>query len=196
MISSVTSMKQVALIASAALSLSTASAGVSTYSLDASKSEVSAKVSFFGLASKTARFPAMNGSIRLDPAAPRAIDLRVELDARKLTAPDETTLRRLKSEKFFWVERYPTVMFEGTSMVLAGDREGTVSGTITARGVTRETTLDVRFDRPVREIVGNAPVRIEAETKIDRRDFGMTSYGLIVGKTVKIRIDAHMVSSA
>lgn len=163
------------------------------YRLDSASSDVSAKVSFFGLASKTARFPAMQGSIALDPADRGKVDLRVNLDARKLQAPDDVTLKRLKGEKFFWVERYPTVSFHGTSMVLKDDRRGRVDGTITARGVTRPVVLDVTFDRPVSQFGDRRPVRIDATTEIDRRQFGMTSYRTIVGKTVKIRILANMV---
>ena len=64
---------------------------------------------------------------------------------------------------------------------------------MTARGVTRPLSLDVTFDRPFAQLNDGRPVTLDAEASIDRRDFGMTSYGLIVGKKVNIRIDARMV---
>ena len=47
------------------------------YTLDAAASNVSAKVPFFGLASKTARFPQMSGRIALSPERLDTIDLDV-----------------------------------------------------------------------------------------------------------------------
>jgi polyisoprenoid-binding protein YceI len=41
--------------------------------------------------------------------------------------------------------------------------------------------------------VGREPVQLTARTIINRRDFGMTSYGLVVGKNVKITIEARLV---
>src|ERR1043166_6144445 len=118
------------------------------YTIDPVGSDVSAKVAFFGLASKTAHFPQLSGGITLAPATPGAIDLTVTLDARALTAPDTVTLGRLKSAKFFWVDRYPTVAFHGTRLTLSGPSTGTVEGEITARGVTRPATLAVVFASP------------------------------------------------
>ena len=162
------------------------------YRLDPAQSNVSAKVAFFGLASKTAGFPAMTGSIRIDPDRPTAIDLRVDLDATKLTAPDKTTLHRLKGDKFFWVERYPTVSFRGTKLRMDNERKGRIDGTITARGVTQPVVLDVTFDRPLARINGHEAIMIDAQTTINRRDFGMKSYSLVVGKNVDIAIRARM----
>lgn len=163
------------------------------YTLDPAASEVSARVAFFGLSSKTARFPRMNGSIALDPLRAEAIELAIELDARALTAPDRVTLKRLKGEKFFWVERYPTVRFAGRRLALDGPAHGSVEGTITARGVTRPVTLAVTFSEPPAHASGRKPLTVTAETTIDRRAFGMTAYGLVVGRKVHIRVRAQMV---
>ena len=46
---------------------------------------------------------------------------------------------------------------------------------------------------PPGEATGRAPIALTATTTIDRRDFGMTAYPLIVGRKVKIRIRARMV---
>ena len=179
------------LIASTALVA--AAAGPShRYTIDPAHSDVSAKVAFFGIASKTAHFPKMSGGITLDPAHPESADLNVELDARALTAPDAVTLGRLKGAKFFWVERYPTVRFAGHGLRLSGDRSGTVPGEITARGVTRPATVAVTFAQSVSHPPAG-PIDLTARTTIDRKAFGMTAYGLIVGRKVAISIRARMV---
>ena len=63
------------------------------YQIDTARSDVSAKVGFFGIASKTARFPQMTGQIALAPERLDTIDLDVEIDARRLTAGVRVRLR-------------------------------------------------------------------------------------------------------
>ncbi|GAB4481610.1 MAG: YceI family protein [Erythrobacter tepidarius] len=162
------------------------------YILDAVASDVLARVPFFGLASKTARFPRMEGAVTIIPGAPEKAVIDVTFDASAIEAPDSVTLARLKGEKFFWVEKYPTIRFIGRSMKLVSATKGTVSGELTARGVTKPATLAVTFDSdPVRN--AGRPVNFTATTTIDRRQFGMKSYQLIVGNKVDITLRARMV---
>lgn len=163
------------------------------YQLDGPGSQVSAKVAFFGLASKTARFPQMSGRIALSPERLDTIDLDVELDARALTAGDKVTLARLRGKDFFDVERHPTVRFSGRKMQMTGPVTATVAGEVTARGVTRPATLAVTFRDPPAQANGRDPVQLTAQTTIDRREFGMTAYSAIVGRKVTITIRARMV---
>lgn len=166
------------------------------YRLDEARSHVAAKVAFLGLASKTAHFPRMKGRITLQPGRLDAIDLDVDLDARGLTAGDAVTLGRLRGPKFFDVERYPAIRFEGRRMAMTGPVSARVDGSITARGITRPAVLDVTFRQPPARATGREPVELSARTTIDRRAFGMTSYGLIVGRNVAITIDARMIPAS
>jgi polyisoprenoid-binding protein YceI len=162
------------------------------YTLDASASNVSAKVPFFGIASKTARFPQMQGAVTIVPGAPERAVIDVTFDATAIEAPDDLTLSRLRGEKFFWVEKYPTVHFVGRSLKLTSPTRGTVSGELTARGVTKPQTLTVTFDADPLTQVGQ-PVSFTGTTTIDRRQYGMKSYQLIVGNKVDIMLKARMV---
>ncbi|NBC88230.1 MAG: polyisoprenoid-binding protein, partial [Alphaproteobacteria bacterium] len=65
-------------------------------------------------------------------------------------------------------------------------------GVLTARGVSRPQTLTVTFDSPPGETVGK-PISFTGRTTIDRRDYGMKSYQLIVGNEVDIELRARMV---
>ena len=162
------------------------------YTLDASASNVSAKVPFFGLASKTAKFPRMQGAVTIVPGAPEKAVIDVTFDATAIEAPDAVTLARLRGERFFWVDKYPTIRFMGRALTLSSATRGTVSGELTARGVTRPATLAVTFDAdPVAQ--AGKPVSFTGTTTIDRREFGMKSYQLIVGNKVDITLKARMV---
>lgn len=164
-----------------------------SYVLDASASAVTAKVAIFGLASKTATFPSMVGKVTIVPDKPQEALIDVTIDTRALTAPDGATLRRLKGEKFFWVEKYPTVHFVGHRLEMTDATTGTVHGKLTARGVTRDEQLAVAFDIPPQTAAPGASVTLNGEMQIDRRDYGMTAYNFIVGRTVTIRLRARML---
>jgi polyisoprenoid-binding protein YceI len=162
------------------------------YTLDASASSVSAQVPFFGLASKTARFPRMQGAVTIVPGAPEKAVIDVTFDATAIEAPDSVTLSRLRGEKFFWVDKYPTIRFVGRSLKLTSATRGTVAGELTARGMTRPATLDVTFTAdPIAQ--AGKPVSFTGTTTIDRRQFGMKAYQLIVGNKVDITLKARMV---
>jgi polyisoprenoid-binding protein YceI len=176
----------------AALTLANTASVPQRYTLDASASNVSAKVPFFGLSSKTAVFPRMQGAVTIVPGAPEKAVIDVTFDATAIQAPDSVTLARLRGDKFFWVEKYPTVRFIGRSLKLSSATRGTVAGDLTARGVTRPATLDVTFTAdPVAQ--AGKPVSFTGTTTIDRRQFGMKSYQLLVGNKVDITLKARMV---
>jgi polyisoprenoid-binding protein YceI len=170
-----------------------ASSPIYRYALEEAGSNVRAKVSFFGLASKTAQFPRVSGRISLTPDDLNAIDLDVTVDARALVSSDTTTTGRLKGPKFFDVENHPIVRFAGRRMVMTGAQSATLAGEITARGVTRPAQLAVNFAQPPARANGREPITLTAQTTIDRREFGMTSYSVIVGRKVTITITARMV---
>lgn len=163
------------------------------YRLDAPGSQVSARVAYFGVGHKTVRFPVMRGALRLVPERTEAIDLDVELDARALDAGGKTDSDYLKGKAFFDVANHPVVRFSGNRMTMTGETTARVDGRITARGVTRPAVLTVTFAQPPARASGRDPIALTATTAINRRDFGMTSFGLIVGKTVKITIRARLV---
>jgi polyisoprenoid-binding protein YceI len=174
--------------------LTVAAAGpVYRYQLDSAGSAVNARVSFLGLGSKTAKFPAMRGSIRITPDRLDVIDLDVELDARAMTAGSKTDTQYLKGKAFFDVANHPMVRFSGQRMMMTGPNTARVEGQITARGVTRPAVLAVTFRDPPAKVTGRDPIMLTATTAINRKDFGMTAYSVIVGKKVVITITARLV---
>ncbi|XUU60590.1 YceI family protein [Erythrobacter sp. HA6-11] len=187
-----TSLRALFLALFAAVLIGASPAG-QVYSVDNTQSALNAKVGFLGLGRRTAGFPEVSGTVRLDKARPDTIDLDVTIDATALTAPDDLTLSRLKGEKFFWVEKYPQVRFVGREMKLTSQTSGTVDGELTARGVTQPVTLEVSFDRAPAELAPGQALTLSGTTRINRRAFGMTSYSLIVGKWVNIELRARLV---
>lgn len=163
------------------------------YRLDESNSLLTAKVPFFGLSSKTATFPKMRGTATIVGNDPSQAEIDVTFDATAITAPDTVTLNRLRGEKFFWVEEHPSIRFTGRSLTMTSATEGSMTGRLTARGVTRDQTLNVTFDRNPLTAGPDAPINFTATARIDRRNYGMRSFQLIVGNKVDIRLRARLM---
>ena len=180
----------------ATLLFGAAIAGATTsynFTIDAGASSVDAKVAFMGIGNRKALFPAVRGTVALTPDAMDRINLDVMIDATQLRADDSLTTNRLKGDAFFNVARYPTVRFQGTDLSMATQTSGIVRGNLTARGVTRPVTLNVSFSAPPSTTSLKEPIRLTGVTTINRKDFGMTAYSLIVGKKVTISIRTKLV---
>ena len=167
-------------------------ATVVRYKIEGSSSAV-AKVAFLGLASKSAKFDAISGRVSFTPTDMRTLDINVAIDASKLKAGDGVTLKRLKGQDFFWVEKYPTVTFVGKKLVMKTATTGTVSGDLTARGVTKPVSMAVTFSAAPAQAKGKERFTLTGQTTINRKDFGMTAYSGLVGKKVKISLNAKLV---
>ena len=163
------------------------------YRLDGPRSQVSAKVSYMAFGSKTARFPVMRGAIRIVPDHLEVIDLDVVLDAAQMTAGEKSDTAYLRGPDFFDVARFPVVSFSGHRMTMTSATTARIDGQITARGVTRPAALTATFRDPPAQTTGRDPIQLSATTAINRKDFGMNSYSLIIGKKVTITIEARLV---
>lgn len=185
------------LVAASLLCVSSLGSTASTYrfTLDPGSSSVDAKVAFMGIGNRKAMFPAMRGKVVLSPAQMDAIDLDVSIDATQLQADDGVTTSRLKGKDFFYVSKYPVVRFEGKELTMSSGTSGIVSGELTARGVTRPVNLNLTFSEAPSRTNGKEAIRLTGVTTINRRDFGMTAYSLIVGKKVTITIKTRLVPS-
>lgn len=177
-----------------ATSFSTAWAGSGyRFRVDAAASSVQAKVSFMGLGSQKAQFPISSGSISMASATTDKIALSVNINAKGLTSSSAETTKKLKGPDFFNVAKYPDIVFDGQRITMTSATTGTVSGNLTARGVTKPVNLAVTFSKAPASIGANEAVWLTGTTNINRKEFGMTAYSLIVGKTVKITINSKLV---
>lgn len=163
------------------------------FTLDPGSSSVDAKVAFMGVGNRKAYFPALRGNVVLSPAQMNHIDLDVSIDATQLKSDDNVTTGRLKGKDFFYVDKYPTVRFQGTQLAMTNSTSGVVRGELTARGVARPVALNVTFSSPPATANGREAIRLTGVTTINRRDFGMTAYSVVVGKKVSITIKARLL---
>lgn len=179
----------------AAVTLTASTDARNIYLVDTTSSTLSAKVPFLGLGRKTAFFSDVEGSIELDNLDPEYIKLDVVIDATSLEASDRLTSERLKGERFFWIEKHPKITYTGQRMEMVSPTQGRIEGELTARGVSKPVTLNITFENPPARLLEGEAIHMTGTAEINRYDYNMTSYRLIVGKYVMISLKALIVPS-
>ena len=144
------------------------------------------------------RFGKVSGSITLGAGSnvPSAVD--VVVDATSIDTREPQRDAHLSSADFLDVANYPTITFKGTTFA-GNDEAFRIGGDLTIHGVTRSVTLEGSVDGRTTDPWGNDRVAFSAQTKINRKDFGLTwnqaleTGGVLVGEDVHIELTVQAV---
>lgn len=124
-----------------------------------------------------------------------------KFDVKSINTRNEDRDNHLKSADFFDAEQFPAITFESTSIIKSDDGFDVI-GNLTIKDVTKEVTFETTFNGTGNNPWGQAVYGFEAETKINREDFGLTwntaleTGGVLVGKDVKIKVELELNPAA
>lgn len=169
-----------ALAALAAFAALPAMAAEETYVIDPVHSQPQWEAGHIGFSKQHGNFGKLAGRITLDRAAHTgAID--VVIDATSIRTYDSRLDAIVKGERFFNVEKFPTITFKSTEVAFDGDRLVRAEGDLTMLGVSRPVTLTVANLRCGEQAFNKKPMcGAEATTTIRRSEWGMTN-GVAIG---------------
>ena len=171
---------------------------VGTYALDVSHSSVNFSVRHLMVSKTKGRFTDFTGAVVI-AEDPLASSVEVEIQVASVDTRDETRDAHLRSPDFFDAETYPVITYRSTKVTPARKGTWTVEGDLTVHGTTVAVPLEVRFEGGAKDPWGGARIGFSARTELDRDAFGLTwnqaleTGGVLVGKQVKIDIDAEAV---
>jgi polyisoprenoid-binding protein YceI len=98
----------------------------------------------------------------------------------------------LRSADFLDVAKYPVISFQSTSVEKGRDRDTLrVTGNLTVKGVSKGLVLDVEETDYSRSPQGDEVAYFIAQTKIDRFDFGVRYARWLIGRTLKVTVQAQ-----
>jgi len=165
-----------------------------TWTIDPNHSQVGFTIRHF-FSKVPGIFQKFSGSIVYDQANPTASSVKVSIDAASINTQNDKRDNHLRSEDFFFVEKFPTLTFESTK-VTPGTESGKlkVEGNLTMRGVTKPVTLDATFLGAGPSMNGEQRSGFEAIAKVNRKDFGiiwnktLDQGGTMLGDDVDINI--------
>jgi polyisoprenoid-binding protein YceI len=151
-----------------------------SYVLDPAHARPTWEARHIGMALQRGSFDKIAGKITLDRAAKKGT-VDITIDANSIKPFDPRLDPLLRGEKFFNVEKFPTLEFKSDDVVFDGDRVVRVNGTFTMLGVTKPLTLQVADFKCGEQVFNKRPMcGADATGTIKRSEFGMTE-GLNVG---------------
>jgi polyisoprenoid-binding protein YceI len=162
----------------------TAEGEAGTYNFDRAHTFIGFRVRHMGLIDVPGYLRDFTGTINYDPNDPGKSS--VEFTA-KMTSIDTGVAGRdnhLRSADFFEVEKYPDLTFKSTKVEKKGDN-WVMTGDLTIKETTKSVTMPFNITGFIPANPRSGPrMGVIAETKIDRRDFGVTYGGNVPGTEI------------
>jgi polyisoprenoid-binding protein YceI len=183
------------------MATSAVSTSTRTFTIDKTHSEATFQVRHL-VTKVRGHFADFAGTIQFNDEAPDQSSVSFTIQAASIDTQTADRDAHLRSEDFFFVDKYPEITFVSSKITKKGDSDYDVRGTLTIRGVSREITLPVTFLGDAKDPWGNARVGFEAETTINRKDFGLVwnaaleTGGFLVGDDVKISLQIQAIAQA
>jgi len=164
------------------------------YTIDAGHSEVSFQVRHL-VTQVRGKFDEYQGTIDLDPAKLENSKVELRIKAASIDTDLADRDKHLRSEDFFFVDKFPEITFKSETIKATGKDTYDVTGKLTMRGVTKTVTLPVTFLGKVKDPWGNQKAGFATETTLNRKDYGiiwnaaLDNGGVVLGDDVKISIN-------
>lgn len=122
------------------------------------------------------RFKDFSGMIRYDDKDVTKSSVEFTAKVESVDTGVAPRDKHLRTADFFDVEKYPEMSFKSTSIERKGKNGYVLHGDLTLKGVTKPVALPFTITGAIKDQRGNTRFGVEAHTKINRRDFGIT-YG-------------------
>ena len=173
-----------------------------TWTIDPSHSVIGFTARHAMVAKVRGSFQEFDGTFTLDGANPAASTIAFTAQLASIDTGNNDRDNHLRSADFFDVENNKEMTFSSTSITLNGDDEATLVGDLTIKGVTKSVEIDVELNGISVDPFGNTRAGFEGETKISRKDFGLTwnvaleAGGVLVSDEIKVTLDISAIKSA
>ncbi len=164
-----------------------------SWTFDPAHSEVAFTVRHAGISKVRGTFRDVDAQLRVgEPIEDSVLEATVQMASIDTKNADRDG--HVRSADFFDVEKHPTMIFRSTSVAFEGE-EGTITGELTIKDVTRTVEFATEFNGVVVDAFGVTRGGFSAETTISRKDFGITwnaameAGGVLVSDKVAITLD-------
>jgi polyisoprenoid-binding protein YceI len=180
------------------LLLASATFAADKYELDPVHTRIGFTARHLMINNVSGRFTEFTGNILYDEQDITKSTVSVKIQAASVNTENKMRDDDLRSANFFDVAKYQEITFQSSRLEKQGDGYLCV-GTLAMHGVSKEITIPFTVLGKIKDPWGNTRIGLEAEFKIDRRDWGLTysktldSGGLIVGNDIKIDLNVEAV---
>lgn len=148
------------------------------------------------------RFKDFNGTIHFVDSDVTKSSVEFTAKIESIDTGVEARDKHLRTADFFDAAKYPEMTFKSTKVERKGKDSYVLYGDLTLKGVTKQVSLPFTVTGAIKDPWGNTRFGINAQTKINRRDYGITygnameNGGLDVGNEVTIDLQLEAVKPA
>jgi polyisoprenoid-binding protein YceI len=172
------------------------------YKMDPSHSIIGFSIRHFEISFVRGRFKDFTGMIRYDSTdvSKSTVEFTAKIESIDTGVAGRDT--HLRSADFFDVAKHPEMTFKSTKLEKKTNNAYVLHGDFTLKGVTKPISFPFTLTGAVKDNRGNTRFGVAAETKINRRDYGITwgntmaNGGLNVGNEVIIDLQLEAVKAA
>jgi len=171
-----------------------------TWKLDPMHTQVEFSAKHLGMMTVRGNFAEVSATGDIHPEEPERSTVQVTIKTASIRTHNDQRDKDLRSSNFLEAEKYPTITFKSTKIKAESADKGTLTGDLTIKGNTHPVTLKVvkygEFNDPR---MGHR-IAYAAETKINRKDFGMTFEMMMDGKfivsnEVQINVEGELLDA-
>ena len=168
------------------------------WAIDQSHTHIGFSVKHMMVSKVKGQFEAYTANVEAtDLADLTTASIQFEIDTASINTRNVDRDNHLKSADFFDAEQFPKIQFVSKSISKSGD-DYKITGDLTIKDVTKEVIFDTEFNGKGTNPWGQEVYGFEAETKINREEFGLTwnaaleTGGVLVGKDIKISVELEL----
>lgn len=155
-----------------------------TWQLDPYHTQVAFSAKHLGMMTVRGHFTEVNAKGDIHPENPLSSSVEVTIGAASVRTNNETRDNDLRSGNFLEVDKYPVITFKSTGLEPAGLDHYKLHGDLTIKGNTLPVALDLHKYGEFNDPMMGHRIAYSANTKINRKDFGLTFNMMLDGKFV------------
>lgn len=150
-------------------------------------SSVIFKIKNFGTTAEGS-FKGLRGKIQFDVKDLTVSKFDITVDSKTIDTGIGMRDNHLRKKEYFGVDEFPQIQFLSTKVTSTKPGEGSATGLLTIKKITKEITIPFKF------VVRNELPEFKGEFRINRRDFGVGGGSITLSDDVKVIFSIHTKS--
>lgn len=163
------------------------------YVLDSARTRIGFVGRAAGISKVRGRFEEFEGDTHLDGDDPTRSAVRLVIRAGSVRTGKEKCDDHLRSGDFLDAGHHSTITFDSTGVEQVGRTGFRVTGDLTVRGATRPVTAGFELTGAERDPRGALRVGFTGSAIINRKDWGVSWGGILIGAKVALEFDVAVI---
>ena len=172
------------------------------YKIDPAHSVIGFAIRHYEISLVRGRFKDFTGTIRFDESDVSKSSVQFAAKIESIDTGVDARNAHLRTADFFDAAKYPEMTFKSTRIERKAQDQYVIHGDFALKGVTKQISFPFTLTGSIKDAQGNTRFGVAAQTKLDRRDYGITwghpmaNGGLDVGNEVMIDLQLEAMRPA